>query len=379
MFNKIKEHLSNRRKVQLRHALGKSRFSEQCPNDRSYLKNLGMLVYSADLQKEVPLLKSYKPKTDETELYRFSWYPKIPALLIEQKFPVSLEESSLSFDQGSSYIQELYAFGKQYQIEGLNKMPVENLGVFWLLRQSAFCKAFPDLTQENFFMREYENSLSNYIKYFKQFISTDRPVQAKESISIGQYFASIYANEWRAIAPFLSKPVSIHDCGTNIAILPSLMSHFHQFEVNGQRVEINKIIASDINLDQSKVAQKLLTNASQKPVEVEFRNYDLLKDLDQWEESDLIFLNDVLEHLPNDESSFKALKNIWEKAKVGVLIHVPIEKELSTIWGHYVLFTGNKLRSWARELTKARIISDEVTYAKKNLTDHGYLILLKEN
>ena len=348
--------------------------------DRQDLEMLGEVAYSTVAQNDA------SPDPEQTivsknDFFEFYWHAQAPGLLIQQKYPSSAKPEYLSFDQGSYLITKLYEFGKAHNIAGLNTLHFKQLDLFWGLMGQANSNAL-GMTVNNWLFKQYFNSHLQYLGHFNQLIENGLPNYAPEQDQdrIGRYFCRVYYNEWRALAPHLKGPVDIHDCGTNIALFPALMSAFPTFTIEGEKVELKSITASDIDWTGEEYIKAIHKRQPENyPLAVHFKNIDLLGDLNEFDKCDLVFFNDVLEHLPNDEQSLKALKEVWEKARVGVVVHVPIEEEPSTIWDHFITFNVDKLREWSSHLEGARLVSDEVEDHGEKLTDQGYLIALKSH
>jgi hypothetical protein len=169
--------------------------------------------------------------------------------------------------------------------------------------------------------------------------------------------------------------ICFHDAGTNVGQLPLLISSLNGGETLG--LKIGNIVASDIGWSgSSQVRQIVEKHPTYRPIQ--FIKLDIVKQPELIPYADITIAIDVLEHLKSEKICGIALKNLWEKTKKLLVIHVPLEAVPSAEWGHYISFSGEKLRKIAAGFADGHLLSD--SYFEDNedaLTDHGYLVVSK--
>ena len=190
-----------------------------------------------------------------------------------------------------------------------------------------------------------------------------------------EYFSRVYYWEMKIMSDILNKTkISIHDVGTNVAQFPLLIRSLPRSSLFN--LDIARIVASDNGCEGKKFVNRIIKENSYGSIE--FMNIDLTHQINTAPKTDVIIINDVLEHLPNDEISLSVLKQLWNKTKKLLIAHIPIEPKPNRVWDHHVVFTSEKIRDWASQLPKAKFISDDyMEDDQKSLTEHGFLIVTR--
>lgn len=196
-----------------------------------------------------------------------------------------------------------------------------------------------------------------------------------------EIFSNIYYCELYIISKLFDNfsSVIIHDVATNTAQLPLLISGLTLDEKFG--VNYGKIVCSDIDLITPEV---FISNCiehnivSDNNIELEYIN--LLEGDKKLRDADVIIANDVLEHLEENDS-LKVFKNLWQNTKDVLIIHVPVEDEPNSSYGHLTVFNKKKFQKWLDCIENYENISDNFSAIKKYGCGmkYGFLILRKKD
>ncbi len=201
----------------------------------------------------------------------------------------------------------------------------------------------------------YKNSHSEYIRNYLD-LKNKRYVCKHKDILFDhiEKFSGLYYLEIKIISELLrGGGISIHDVGTNVAQFPLLLSALSGEELFG--VNITSIIASDCAWTGEIFIKDILKdNPGYK--KIDFIKLDLIGGIKDSPETDVVIANDVLEHLPDDDTSFAVLKGLWDKTGKLLIVHVPFEKIPSPFWGHNISFNDEKIKNWAGRLPDGNIL-----------------------
>ncbi|HEX3046204.1 MAG TPA: hypothetical protein VHY08_15720 [Bacillota bacterium] len=321
----------------------------------------------------------------ETFYYQGLYFEASPAdggelaglLVAPKREMINVNQDILNSTREVESIGALQAFGRDHQIERLAFIDYQSFFPLWRRIESLISHKLKISPAEMAFIK-YENNHKEYLKHYLDFKNNHRTFAFNsEKYSHIEMFSWIYYWEVKIIAENLKhERISVHDVGTWDAHFPLLLSGLPSQDLFG--LNIIEIIASDrINPKRAgaKFAEKVIKkNCGYKPVKL--INLDLTKKLDQIPATDVIILNDVLEHLPNDELSLASLKKVWDKTGKLLIVHVPYEDAPNPAWGHFVTFDADKVRAWAKDLPGAHFLSDKYyTDHDHPLTGEGYLIV----
>jgi|GEM_PF-2589152 len=303
-------------------------------------------------------------------------------IFIPQRTTIQLKSSILNRDIYTFTLAELNRIKEQYNLTFLNNFDKFPLDIY--CGALINCLAYHlDITIEYFLIKLYENSLSEYIKYFNIYkkgkIASDTRIK-NETYRHTKLFSFYYYWVFKIIKetlPLKNKSYSFHDIGTQMAILPAMILKQNKKEL--MNVNINKIIASDyidLSAEVSAWIESYIDTA--KGIMFNFEKINLLDLPGDFPESDITVVINVLEYLPDDETALKALLKIWEHTKKILIIHVPIETEETKWHDHNILFNPDKIRKWASYLKNGKFLSDSFKDGINNLlTDNGFLIVIK--
>lgn len=169
----------------------------------------------------------------------------------------------------------------------------------------------------------------------------------------------------------------IHDAGASSCQLSLMLATLPAEELMGLKVK--EVIGTDLKFmdNNSHALNYLKQSGNHRPAS--FVETDYTDESRELPQSDVTILVDVLEHLPDDDTSFHVLERLMERTRKLMVIHVPYEEVPNPAWGHFISFNRNKLKEWAsrfpecESLGDAYFFKDGVTYM-----DKGFLILKKK-
>ncbi len=220
---------------------------------------------------------------------------------------------------------------------------------------------------------KYLNSHKENIRYYKM-CKEDIHTYVDNTI---YWFSRIYFFEFKILSSLMqNKKISIHDTGSCSAIFPLSLSRLASTEL--KNVTVKKIMVSDINIDASSPAKKIINDNTSLYRPIEFFKLDLLSNLKDVPHADVIVSNHVLEHFEEDVS-FKILQKLWEITDKLLIVNVPFEEEPNIAFGHYVSFNSKKLKQWGSKLKNGMNVTDNFKESdNKPLSEYGYLIMKKQ-
>ena len=305
--------------------------------------------------------------------------PLLSGIIISPKNEVvSCDQTIFNLTQSVQMAKELRDFGEKSNLKNLVMIDQSTFGALWGIIKNVIADLL-DIPIQHLNFIEYENSHREFSHLYLEYKNNKKSLYVHNEMDPYNHIESFcwyYYWEIKIIAEFsLNKTITIYDVGTCAAFFPLLISCQPSEELMG--LNVTRIYASDIKIEGEEFARKLLEqNPNYKPVE--FITLDLIRDSTLLPSADVIILNDVLEHLPDDESSFKALSDLWNKTGEILIAHVPFEDKPTPTWGHFITFNEKKIRQWSAKLPGAHFLSDVYPYDKyRNLIHEGYLVAVK--
>ncbi len=332
--------------------------------------------------KEYISIFNYKTVDIQTPGYEgiyFEASPELSGIIVSpgssEIFP---DQDTLNLTMSIRMAKELREFGKEKGIRQLAMIDQYSFGIIWGNLKKLIAEKF-SMTLHEIDCIEYENSYCEFKRHFLDFRhNRTSSFLSEEPANFDhiKYFSWIYFWEIKLIAELAGGgDLSIHDAGTCLGYLPVLLSGLSVNDVYGSNFKT--IIASDIELTGDVFAGQILKKNPENRI-VDFITLDLINDSGKVPQTDVVIINDVLEHLLDDESSFAVLKNLWDKTGKILIAHVPYEKDPDPSWGHCVTFDEQKIRQWALRLPDAHFISDIYPYDRyRNLIHEGYLVAVR--
>ena len=296
---------------------------------------------------------------------------------------VSLDQSILNQARETLLVFEFQEFGKKNNMEFLTSMDESSYIPLWQADADLIAYEM-GITPLFLGFINYKNSNQEFIKKYLYFKNADDICLIKqEEYNNIEKFSLLYYMEIKVMANLLRhKSISVHDAGTNNAHFPLLLSRLSENELFG--LNIATIYASDISGIASTGVRgerlvKMMLGKSLPYKPFKFLKIDLTKELNTAPSTDVIILNDVLEHLENDSTAFSVLKLLWEKTEKLLIVHVPFENKPNPSWGHRITFNKNKLKKWASLLTDAQNLSEKYyEFHTCTLASLGFLILSRD-
>lgn len=308
----------------------------------------------------------------------FEASPELIGLFIAPKKEyVSLSRDVLNLERETAMVQQLRAFGEENKLENLNLLDLYSAVPLWMGDESVVSDKFR-MSSKQVFFHKLLNSHLEYINSYLDYRDNGSVFQFSETHNSIQMFSWIYYWEIKIMAQlFGSTNISIHDVGTCNALFPLLLSGLSEQDLLG--LNVTKIIASDINIESVPVNHiKKIIKQNNGYKAIEFMKLDLTKSLHKTSLTDVITVNDVLEHFDNDEISLAVLQQLWSKTGKLLIAHVPFESTPNRLWDHHITFNADKIRDWARKLPGACFLSDNfLVNDHKSLTDQGFLVVSK--
>jgi hypothetical protein len=304
----------------------------------------------------------------------------LPGIIFATKAKyISQDIDKLNHSRDSHVISALREYGKKHNLDELINIDFNSA--------IKICQIEIDLMAASFNMdrfgiscRKYLNSTLLYMnKYFEFTGGRKYQIQSDDSPTYDhiEHFSRIYYWTIKLLSSELKNipKITIHDVGTNVAHFPLILSILKQEHL--QNLDIEKIIASDLQW-----TGVLFVEACQRLVPghrpIDFPQIDIINEPEKIPYSEGTVINDVFEHLPDEEAVFTALKNIWEKTKNILIIHVPFEEHPKVLWEHKISFNPQKLKLLAKKLPDAENLSEEYFEDDgKSILEHGFLILRK--
>lgn len=289
---------------------------------------------------------------------------------------ISLEQGIYNQSRDARLVYELQNFGTDHQIKNLIELDLDSCVPMWAGDDNVIAERYPDI---NVRYVKYRNSHHEYKRNYLSYMNRERSylhcAYNSPQYNSLEAFSWIYYCEIMMMTEAIgSSKISIHDVGTSVAQFPLLLSSLSEEELMG--LKISKIIASDIDWTGKDLIQRIhRRNPGYRPIE--FLSLDLLhSDIPV---TDVIVINDVLEHMPSEEASFTVFQRLWRSTGKLLVVHVPFEEVPNQSWDHYIVFNRNKLHDWVERLDGAKLISDKY-FSDNNmsLVDHGFLVLEKE-
>ncbi len=340
------------------------------------------VIKEDNLEEFKKKLSVYKFKVIEIDMsdYKGVYIEDSPDLfglfIFPKKETISINQSIFNYTKLIKLSNEIQSSAQKNNINNLVILNFELVIFLWIGIKSLMTDMF-NISYKRLDLLENENTHKEFIKSYLEFKDNKKEqIYAQGGFSNIDHFSWIYYWEIKIIGKFCKgENISIHDTGTADAQFPLLISGLSENDRMG--VNFTRIFASDIDISGKKNIKKIIKkNNNYKPIK--FLTLDLTKDISSAPKTDVIIINDVLEHLPNDDISFSALKSLWEKTKKLLIAHLPFEQEPNPIWGHYITFNEKKIRKWAGLLPGAILLSDTYYYSKnKSLNNMGYLIVTK--
>ncbi|MGA1866255.1 MAG: hypothetical protein ACMUFK_02175 [Thermoplasmatota archaeon] len=275
-------------------------------------------------------------------------------------------------------LYELQAFGRDHGLKELELLDFSS-GVPLRLADNEVLSEALEIPLDDIEVIKYRNSHELYVKKFLQYRNGLGNYRLKEIYTEGydhiEYFSRVYYLEIKMISEIVKKfPISLHDAGTNVAQFPLLLRSLSREELFN--LDISDIIASDNGLSGKKMADRLLRQNDQMPIR--FIDLDLTGQMNDAPTTDVVIINDVLEHLPDDGIAMRALRNLWDRTNALLIAHVPLEPALNRVWDHHIIFTADKIRQWAGQLPGANNISDDRSEDDGlSMTEHGFLMVAR--
>jgi hypothetical protein len=307
----------------------------------------------------------------------FEASPELIGLFIAPKKEyVSLSQDVLNLERETAMVQELKAFGAENNLANLN-LDLYSAVPLWMGDESVVSE-ISGMSGKQVFFQKLLNSHKEYISNYLNYRDNGSVFQFSETHNSIQMFSWIYYWEIKIMAEiFKGANISIHDVGTCNALFPLLLSGLSEQDLLG--LHVTRIIASDINIESvpgNDIKKIIKQNKGYKAIQ--FMKLDLTKSLRKISSTDVITLNDVLEHFENDEISFSVLKQLWNKTGKLLIVHVPFESTPDHSWDHRITFHADKIRDWAQRLPGACFLSDNFwVNDKTSLTDQGFLVVAK--
>jgi len=289
---------------------------------------------------------------------------------------ISHNQEDLNTDRDSTGLGELKLYGINNSIKNLYGIDYSSLHTLSKCLDFASAQTLR-MTYTKYKKTVYLNTHKEYLRHYHLLkITTDSIFETQEYRHI-QFFSAIYYMEIKIISELSgNNSLSIHDVGTNTAHLPLLMNELSKDDMFGS--DYTDIYASDFDLTSATDAIEI-AGMNQLKRKICFLTIDLTGNIDDIPKTDIVILNDVLEHLPNGELSLSALKKLWGKANIALIAHVPFEQEINRSWDHHILFNEDKLRDWAGQLPESILISDNYYNHNMPLTSYGFLIVKRQN
>ncbi|MBN1389295.1 MAG: hypothetical protein JXA22_01490 [Candidatus Thermoplasmatota archaeon] len=291
---------------------------------------------------------------------------------------VSTRKDILNQSRDAITLYELQAFGRKHGLKELELLDFCS-GVPLCLADNEVLSEMLGIPPEELQFTKYRNSHELYVEKFREHRYDRSTYRLKEIYTEGydhiEYFSRVYYLEIRTISDIVRRsPISLHDVGTNVAQFPLLLRSLSREDLFD--LDISNIIASDNGLSGKQMVNRSLKCKHCSPIS--FIDLDITDNVSKVPTSDVVMINDVLEHLPCDDSSLHALRNLWDRTGALLIAHVPIEPLPNRVWDHHMIFTPDKIRDWSRQLPGADLISDD--YFEEDglsLTEHGFLMVAR--
>lgn len=307
----------------------------------------------------------------------FEASPELIGLFISPKKEyVSLDQNILNQYRETEIVYDFKAFGAENNITDLALLDLSSAIPLWIGDELIVSEMY-GIDRMQVFCIKLINSHKEYIRNYFNYKSKRNEFIFNDKYNSIEMFSWIYYWEIKIIADLLgNQNITIHDAGTSCtAYLPLLLSGLSQQELFG--MNISKIYASDNGWIAEEYI-KIITERNMEYKPITFVKLDLTKEIHKVPTTDVLILNDVLEHLPNDEVSLSVLKKLWDKTGKLLIAHVPFESTPNPSWDHHITFDAGKIRDWANELPGAHFLSDDFFLDDKNpLTNQGFLIAVK--
>ncbi len=289
---------------------------------------------------------------------------------------MAMDQSIINSDLEFITLSELKEAGRKNGIENLASVDLLSCTLIKGLYE-LMMREIHEITANKMRLISYKNSHMEYIKNYLDYKNRNILDHEIQDYHIKK-FSGLYYLEIKIISELLEDPdISIHDAGTNVAHFPLLLSALSGEELFG--LNISQIIASDnIWTGEMPIYDILKDNPGYK--QIHFIKLDLIKEIQNSPGTDVIIANDVLEHLPDDETSFKVLKGLWNKTGKLLIVHVPFENIPNPQWGHCITFNEEKIKNWANRLPGGKslpqhLYEDEMRY----FIGGGFLVVSRED
>lgn len=291
---------------------------------------------------------------------------------------VDTDKEILNQSRDAITLYELQAFGRDHGLKELELLDFSS-GVPLCLAEHEVLSEALDIPFDELQVIKYRNSHDLYVKKYLQHRNGKSNYRLREIYTEGydhiEYFSRLYYLEIRMISDIMGRtPITLHDVGTNVAQFPLLLGSLSREELFN--IDISEIIASDNGLSGKQMVDGLLRQDGHMPIL--FIDFDITGQMNDAPTTDVVVINDVLEHLPDNGSSLSALRKLWDRTDQLLIAHVPLEQAPNRVWDHHLTFTTDKIRHWAKQLPRANIISDDhFEDDGLSLTDHGFLMVAR--
>jgi hypothetical protein len=236
------------------------------------------------------------------------------------------------------------------------------------------------LSQDEFTYIKVCNTQKEIVKFYNHFRLNPPAACSVNPYYHVQIFGFIYYAVINVISDVLGKsriqePVTVHDAGASSSQFTMMLSTLSEEELMG--LNIKHIIASDLEFTTNDATLKYLKECGGKRP-VDFIEQDFTDESLEFPQTDITVILDVLEHFNNEETAFAILERLWKCTRKLLVVHVPMEDEPNTAWGHYISFNREKLIEWASRLKSHRSLGDEYRFEDGTAyTDQGFIIISK--
>jgi len=303
----------------------------------------------------------------------------LPGIFLSpRKSFIGINEDRLNQSRDASTLYEFQSYGKKNDIDDLALLDFSS-GVSLCFADYHVLSEVLDIPVRRIEYIKFQNSQKLYVKNFNEHRKQKSTYYLKELYNEYydhiEYFSRVYYWEIKIMSEILNKSnISVHDVGTNVAQFPLLLRSIPRSSLFN--LDITRIIASDNGCEGKQFVNRIIKRNGYKAID--FMKIDLTNQIHIAPRTDVVIINDVLEHLPDDEIAINVIKQLWEKTKKLLIAHVPMETQPNKVWDHHVAFDSDKIRDWSGELPKARIVSDDyIEDDGKSLTEHGFIIVTR--